>query len=276
MEPSNKISEKEIIESIKRSGYLLESQITKELVKKGFFVESNITSFDPLTNKSREIDLQAEYNYDWIGKADQKAAARTKFIFEIKNNNFPLVLLTTFEYSPDSFIWNGLKTYQTFPPKVQDIYFSSYYEVLFGKDKKQMFTQYCSFSKKKNEELMAHHPDNIYSSLSKLTMYCEECAESNKNNLANSEEKYFRNFLYLPILLINDDLYQLELIENDTTKLTKVDYSRLVFNYHYKQRHCSSIVYVITKHGLDLLLNEILEAEKVVETEMIKVLQDVA
>ena len=59
-----KITEEEILESLSKSGYLLESEITKRLVNYGFFVESNLTSLDPITGKSREIDLYAEHGYN--------------------------------------------------------------------------------------------------------------------------------------------------------------------------------------------------------------------
>ncbi len=54
----------EMIDAIKRSGYLLESLISKYLSQSGFFVESNQVIVDPYTGKSREIDLVAEY-HDW-------------------------------------------------------------------------------------------------------------------------------------------------------------------------------------------------------------------
>jgi hypothetical protein len=84
------------------------------------------------------------------------------------------------------------------------------------------------------------------------------------------QDDYLRNFLYLPILLINEDLYELDIDKNNQNKLKKVEHSYLVFNYHYKQEPQTSIVHIVTKIGLEDLLKEILNAEKKVQNNMIK------
>lgn len=270
-----KFTETEILDSLSRSGYLLESEITKRLVNYGFFVESNLSSLDPLTGKSREIDLFAENNYDATKKSESKCIALVRFIFEIKNNDFPLVLLTKFENSPNSNIWEGFKIAQTIPEKIFDTYyFNDFTHILLYQDESDMFTQYCSFSHKKNEELMAHHPENLYSSLLKLTQYCEEMIEPWANNKSRHQgDNWFRNFLYLPVLLINDDLFELEITDDNKNVLKKVDSSRLIFNYHYKQEPKTSIIYVVTKSGLEEFLKKVLLVEKKVEESMIDLWQ---
>lgn len=268
--PSTKISEQDMLESLSRSGYLLESEITKRLVDYGLFVESNITTLDPLTGKSREIDLIAEYHFDYDPERfKNKTVAFTRFVFEIKNNNAPLVLLTKFADSPNSQIYNALKMRKTVPEGLESIFYSDFYDVLFNEYPKNLFTQYCSFSKKKNEELMAHHPENIYSALSKISHFCEEAKETNIEEIESSNG-YLRNFLYLPVVLINEDLYELELLEDNKNKLTQVDCSHLVFNYHFNKQPSSSIIYFITKKGLEEFLKTIIKAGKEVERNMLE------
>ena len=264
-------TEKEILEALNRSGYMLESEITKQLADLGFFVESNQTTLDPLTGKSREIDLLAEfYEYD-REKTDNKIVASTRFVFEIKNNTFPFVLLTKMEFSPNIEIWDALKIVSTIPEGVDFSVYSGFYELLIGKNNKELFTQYCSFSKKKaNEELMALHPENIYAGLSKITHFCEEVLENRVRERTDRHiEEYLRNFLYLPVLLIKEDLYELE-ISQSGTRLKKVECSRLIFNYHYRQEPKSSIVYIVTKEGLSDFIKEFLRVEKMVEENMLK------
>lgn len=58
---SAKITTKEMLDALNRSGYLLESEISRILDDAGFFIESNQVVEDPITGKSREIDLVAEY-----------------------------------------------------------------------------------------------------------------------------------------------------------------------------------------------------------------------
>lgn len=268
-----KITEKEIIDSLSRSGYLLESEITKKMLHYGFFVESNISVLDPQTGKSREIDLVAELYRDYDEeRAKLKTVAFARYVFEIKNNNAPLVLLTKYEFSPNSELYTGLKTAKTFPKTMDedDIYYSDFFDVLFNNEEKKIFTQYCSFTQKKNEELMAYHPENIYSALNKLTYYCEDVI-SNWNNIdGDYNNDYLRNFLYLPIILINDHLYELEYNGENESNLQKVELSHLVFNYHYKEEHKTSIIHIVTKSGLKDLIDKIKKAEKKVEKNLME------
>lgn len=267
-----KISEQEMLDSLLRSGYLFESEITKLLVNYGFFVESNLTSLDPLTGKNREIDLLAEFDHFTEDRANNKVVAFARIVFEIKNNNAPLVLLTQHEYSPNSDIYTGLKVGMTIPENLKNIYYSDFFDILFNESKKDLFTQYCSFSRKKNEqkkdELMAHHPDIIYSALHKITHFCEEMADKWNNEERSHKDDYLRNFLYLPVLLIKEDLYELEIGDDNENKLKKVERSHLVFNYHYKQVPQTSIIHIVTKEGLKDFLIEILKTEKKVEENM--------
>jgi hypothetical protein len=57
MTSQSKILKNDLIEAIKRSGYLLESEIASILARSNFFIESNQVIEDPVTGKSREIDL---------------------------------------------------------------------------------------------------------------------------------------------------------------------------------------------------------------------------
>ena len=114
---------------------------------------------------------------------------------------------------------------------------------------------------------MALHPENIHTGLSKITQFCEESID--KEEFEESENGYWRDFIYIPILLINDDLYELH---NNGTEygLHKVESSMLVYNYHYKNKSEMAYVYVVTKSGLSNLLEYLLEIEEKIETEMIE------
>ena len=77
------ISKSEMLEALKRSGYLLESEISAFLANQGFFVETNQVIEDPITGKSREIDLIAEYYEYKQDRSSYKCASGIKFVFEI-------------------------------------------------------------------------------------------------------------------------------------------------------------------------------------------------
>ena len=167
------LEKNEMIESLKRSGYLLESQISKILSQNSFFVESNQVIKDPITGKSREIDLIAEY-HDFDREVSTKCRAKIKYVFEIKKNDAPIVLMTQFEHSPNIEDWYGLKEYLTIPENISYNTSEVFWEELVQQKRGSIFTQYCSFQKKKgNDELMALHPDNIHNGLSKIVQHCE-------------------------------------------------------------------------------------------------------
>lgn len=267
------ISKNEMIEALNRSGYLLESEISSFLANQGFFVETNQVIEDPITGKSREIDLIAEYYEYKQERSSYKCASKINFVFEIKNNIFPIVLLTQFSFTPNIEDWMGLKEALTVPEKIDYDSFDSYYENLINKSGHRIYTQYCSFHKKKeNDELMALHPEVIYSGLMKITYFCEKMVETTDRDLIYENNKkdeikddYFRHFLYLPVLLINDNLFELK-----NGELEETEFSILVHNYHYKNVPKMAYVFVVTKKGFSTFLNSMLKLEDEIEQKMIK------
>src|SRR5690606_230723 len=261
-------NEKEFIESLERSGYLLESEISEYLNKSGFITENNQVIIDPFTGKSREIDLTAEYFNFRERVSETKCVAKVRFVFEIKNNSAPIVLLTKFEHSPNLEAWLGLKRWITIPEELKNLHYDGYWNKLIWSKDNSIFSQYCSFQKKKaNEELMALHPENIHAGLSKITQYCEEAID--RAGYIEVENEYWRDFIYIPVLLINDDLYELH-NNGKEYNLDKVESSMLVYNYHYKNNFSMTYVYVVTKDGFSNFLDSTLKIEEEIETEMIE------
>ena len=270
MQRKFEVSENEMLEALNKSGYLLESEIARMLAKYGFFIESNQVIEDKLTGKSREIDLIAEYynyNPEMVG---HKTASKLRFVFEIKNNLFPITLLTKLEYSPNlDEAWTGLKEALTIPKNIHYNCTESYYQRLIHKNK-QLFTQYCSYQKKKaDDELMALHPDNIHEGLSKITQFCEEMVNLYDKDLLyvdSEKDEYFRHFLFIPVLLINDELYEL-----DNNRLNKVDSSILVFNYHFDKDPKMAYIFIVTKKGFPKFINQMIKIDKEVKQFMVKI-----
>jgi len=109
---------------------------------------------------------------------------------------------------------------------------------------------------------MASHPDELYISLAKLCWYCEKRTVEKNELFEESTNKYFRHWLNVPVLLISKDLYELTVGENEP-KLNKVNYSRLLLNFHYNDMPTSTVVLVVTKRNLKdgLLEMDTLEAK---------------
>jgi hypothetical protein len=187
------------------------------------------------------------------------------------------VLLTDFEFSPNITIEEGLKEALTIPPGIKYPWYDSFCEEIINSRTPSIYTQYCSFHKKKvNDELMALHPDNLYEGLSKITHYCEQMVELYDHDLryeASEEirkrEKYLRHFLFMPVLLINEDLYELK-----NEKLIKVESSILVYNYHFNKEPKMAYVFVVTKKGYPKFIKKMLEIENIVGEKMLKIVKE--
>ncbi len=265
MEREFDVTKEEMLEALNRSGYLMESEISSMLAKLGFFIESNQVIEDKYTGKSREIDLIAEY-YTYN---NSKVASKIKFIFEIKNNSFPIILLTKFNFSPNIEDRTWLKEALTIPDNINYDWYDSYYKHLI-QNKKNIFTQYCSFQKKKaNDELMALHPDNIHEGLSKITQYSEEMVKLYDQDLLYTDndykDDYFRHFLFMPVLLINDELFELQ-----GNKIKQVNSSILVYNYHFNKEPKMAYVFLVTKKWFPQFIKQMVKVDKEVEEIMIK------
>ena len=148
----------ELLESLNRSGYLLESEISKILSDRGYFNQTNPVIKDRLTGKSREIDLVSEY-YDSERNYENMSVCKINYVFEIKNNSAPVVLLTRYDYSPIVPTWEGIREIFTIPEDVKyESSLNEVYEDLIHSRKYSIFSQYCSFQYKKDQskrELMA-------------------------------------------------------------------------------------------------------------------------
>jgi len=89
----------EIKEAILWSGYLLEQRVEAILEQAGYYVETNTAYPDPVTGKSREIDIKAintfkiSRDYDFIF---------VRLICECENNQEPVVFFV--KESPISFL----------------------------------------------------------------------------------------------------------------------------------------------------------------------------
>lgn len=255
------MTEKEILEAISKSGYLFESEIVKHLSNSGYFVDSNVVFKDPLTLKNREIDIVAEtYDDTEIG-----ISTKIRYFFELKNNSFPLVLLTELQFNPNT-PEEIIKEIITVPQNIEYDLSEGYWNDL-QYNNFPLFTQYCSFVKKGNNEIMATHPDELYTSLNKLCWYCEDEFRNHIELFDEMSTKYFRHWLYLPILLINDDLYELT-IEDGKSQLQEVPFSKLMVNFHYNDNPTSTIIYVVTKSYLNEFLQDMNILEQKISNEM--------
>lgn len=237
------ISTDELLECLGRSGYLLEARIVRELNGQGYFVEPNQVLRDPRTGKSREIDLVAEH-YSYV-REHRNLCVKTHFVAEIVNNRLPVVLLTQRPSSPNS----NFESYVKFGTTPDPAPFYSKLDVYEDRSPpdNELFAQYCALTTKKGEqrELMASHPDDLYSSLQKLSEYVEQELESFQDWGAESQADIWRVFFWHPMLVVGGQLFTVSAGDSGDPKVGEVGSAFLEFNWHQGEERKTTVVEVV-------------------------------
>jgi hypothetical protein len=248
----------EILNCLRRSGYLLESRLVSSLADAGFFVEPNAAVIDRRTGKSREIDLLAEYyNYD---PEHPKVSVKSHFAIEAVNNYLPLILMTPYPGSPNAEI-GDLRYAATPNPNAFETEIDLY-------DEKAVFetvrySQYCALSRKKSgDELMASHPDDLYSSLLKLAECVEQQASEFENREWQADDDYWRLWFWQGILVVAGELIVAVEDGDGSLALQEVDRGSLIFNFHVGERPKSLVIEVLREKALLLYLQRVAAADQ--------------
>lgn len=259
-------SAERMYEAMQRSGYLMESELAILLSSRYYFVESNQSVLDKETGKSREFDILASTCAQF--QLDNKPLnSWIKLAIEVKNNAAPMVLLTPIEFSKQHQGYDIIKhsngTNAEFSKRLKSDPIS---EILYF-PAEGIMSQYCSFAEKKKDtlddkgkrkevkELMAAHPDSMHDGISKIIQYCDEQIDA--DNFVRKNGKLQDSFLYLPVLYINENLFELHTRKGGKHEFEKVDRSVLHINYHHKGKRTSAFVHVVTKEGLSGFLMDL-------------------
>ncbi len=252
----------EMIECLRRSGYMLESSVVRSLHSAGFFVEPNQSLHDERTGKSREIDILTEfYNFN---PAHSGVCVKTTFVIEVINNAYPFVLTTQRPWTPSSPTDDYIR-YITTPGEEFTNPFLGHVDLfkIRGFENWQLHSQYCAFTRKKGDsQLMAHHPDDIHSSIQKMAEYSLDAIQ---NWPFSESDKYWRLFFWQPVLVLRGDLFVL----NDSTEveleLTPSNAGKLEYNFHYRGRPETIVVDIVTEQRLLDLLKEYVAQDEAIE-----------
>lgn len=257
--PYETMSLEAVRESLERSGYLLESKLVRGLADKGYFVEPNQVVRDPRTGKSREIDLIAEY-FNWQ-PTQRGVCVKTHFVVEVVNNRFPLVLLTQRPFSPNENSESHVKFVCTPEPNEFYKHFNLYEDR--GPERSRLFSQYCALTPKKgeNKELMASHPDDLYSSFQKLAEYTEDEVNLWLERDELAEDRFWRIFFWHPMLVLGGQLVVVSMREDGTTELRDASTGFLEFNWHAGEERRTTVVEVVTAEAFFERLSTIVEAD---------------
>lgn len=260
---SDQPTEQELLECLRRSGYLLESRLVAALQGLDHFVEPSASYLDKVTAVSREIDIVAEqYRYD-KSNAEARVCVKTTFIIEAVNSPLPTVLLTPTHFTPNTSEDDFIPFCITPSAECLNHPFASEVHLPLEKAKTRgkVFSQFCGFAKKKSGgDLMALHPEDLYGSLRKAAEYALTLRDQSASWMDASEDGYCRIFQWRPVVVLGGDLYVL-----DDDQLRSVRHAHLLYNFHFDGTARSVLIDFLTEPELAELAARITHEDEELE-----------
>lgn len=268
-----KISFAETKNALYRSGYLLESRIEKELQDRNYFVDTNTAYLDPLTNKSRELDIYS------IG--GQRLSKRDDFLFpvlliECVNNPQPLAFFT--KESQLGIIAHYNIRISGLPVKIlrnkkdkeweslsEFIKMQKYHHYCKGK----VATQFCSFTKKKNsDEWMAQHENSHFDVVQKLCDATNYYINEHFTSWVITDNETINLQIYYPIIIIQGELLDIQ-VKGKNINFKKIDHVLFQKTIIHQGEASEYFIDVITEKYFKKYL-QIVEEEISIITERLK------
>jgi hypothetical protein len=277
-----KISNEEMHDALKRSGYFLESRVLDILAKQGFMNFPNQTFPDPITNKSREIDI--------ISKA-QRITENLNLNFNLHfDYNYELIIECINNSQPVAFFKRPDKTPYTIFGKfyyvkiereflepndrgAADYVFNDFTTTSkeFHYNLFDLNTQYCSFSPKKSnlKEWMASHPDALHDTFGKLNNCIIDSTKSYEKWMQQSpiRDGIFTLFNF-PVLILQNDLIEVSEI-NGKVEIEKKNHVVFEFNDSSGKKN-GFLIDIITEEYLPEYLNIVKNSVSKLKDEIVK------
>lgn len=262
-----KINQEEIIESLKSSGYFLESRILEKLSVQKYQNFPNQTYPDPITNKSREIDiisngpritenlklndfLHFEFRYD--------------LVIECINNIQPVAFFKRPDKDPYSIFgkfYYEKSERECIEPNIGDTPEHEFHNFTtiskeFHYNLMPKNSQYCSFSPKKGnpKEWMASHPDALHDTFGKLNDYIKHSMKDYQKWIKKSNwKKDVFIIIKFPILILQNDLIE---VSEKRGMITIEKKNHLIFDSKkYSDDKEGFLIDIITENYLPEYLN---------------------
>lgn len=265
------LSKEEMISCLKKSGYLLEGRIVNSLNSMGLFVEPGQSFLDDKTGVSREIDLIAE-TYSYTPDRPQ-VCVKTYFIIEAINNLYPVVLLTPRAWTPNAPFEEYLHFKATPSELIEGHPFLGDIDLHEVKNVGQwnIYAQYCAFTRKKSNDLMASHPEDLHASINKAASYLFYLKDESHSWMdENDTDKYWRLFQWQVILVLQNDLYLVREDVAGSPELIETTAAKLEYNFHYKGQPKTVVVDFVVESALPNLIQKVCRQDDNIEKQIYK------
>lgn len=260
-----KITHDQIRDAIQRSGYLLEYRLEQVLRRRFYMVEPNQAYPDPITGKSRELDIAAMTAENLDG--DWNDILFPRLLIECINNPQPMAFFTKEAMASTAHVYDFKLS--GFPVKMDEkghwkhlsafLDMQEYHHHCKGK----IATQYCSFTSKKNKnglEWLAQHETAHFDSFSKLCFALNhEMDEHVQVKFGKRGKETINLQMYYLILVVSGELMDISPTKNEL-KVLSTDHIHYVQSYVSKGKEQRYHIDVVTEKYFPRLLKKI-EAE---------------
>jgi hypothetical protein len=259
--PPLKISHDQIRDAVHRSGYLLEYRIEQLVGRYGFMVEANQAYPDPLTGKSRELDMSGIRIVPIT--SDYRNTIWQRLLIECVNNPQPIGFFTKNPGAPTTHIYD-LK-FSGLPVKVkQGKYWQKISEFLDMQKyhhhcKGRIATQYCSFTTKKNTnpvEWLAQHEDMHFDSFNKLCFALNHDIDEHYSHSRLLGKETINVQIYYPILVVSGEIIEI-IPTRKEIKLRAANHIHYIQSYITAGKEQRYHIDVVREQYLPRLLNQI-------------------
>jgi hypothetical protein len=213
---TNGISGTELHDAIRRSGYLLEGRVYDLIRRRKEYVEANVAYPDPVTGKSRELDVYAM-------RGEKAGPGRWDYLFrvlviECVNNPQPVAFFTR-EPVVDYFDVSQIKL-AGLPVKIpartkrnqwislpEWLEMDRYHHYRRGR----VATQFCSFIRKGGQKgvWMATHLEDQFDSFRKLCVAVEHYREKHFESWTFRGHESINVELYYPVLILQGEMMEI-------------------------------------------------------------------
>jgi len=266
------ISEDDIKNCLRRSGYLMESLLVRQITKAGFEVYPNQTLVDMQTGKSREIDMII---YSEAVDSKLMLDVRTEVVVEAINNPYPVIFMTEDGNQPgESLLFkitddgSGRMTMAARRLVDNGIHRIKWLRMHTA------YSQYCCITEKGKakgdaQEYMAVHSDDFHSTITKVIQYILQSIRLLENSSLPSDLMN-RMWFWRPVIVLDKDIYVATVSQDSGIEIMKTERVQFLHNWHdvnesvFAHAFHTTIIDVVTKDFLLPFLQEIAQEDSTV------------
>lgn len=266
MKKMEQISIEEMKSSIVRSGYLMELEINSTLEELGFVCHLNDTYTDPITQKDREIDINASFAE--ILNESTLDELQLNLLIECENNHQPVVFFKN-SNQQEIIIDRSYDLNIIGCPKKLSINEKTISMNVFGEfyNRHPSYfihpsTQYCSFHKPKssNSNWIASHQESQHKTIQNLLnatkYFSKRYLDYYLKQIANRDiEPYISLCFLIPLIVVSNELYEATASEKGL-KLEPINHTQFQLNYIENNSTKDLKIDIVTKKHLSNYLEK--------------------